>query len=146
MEINWIAILVGALIPMIMGFIWYSPMLFGKAWMASIGKTEADLKQTNMAVTLGISFILAAILSFFLYSFIGGLHDYIYSLEGEGDHYPHNFLHGTYHGAFAAIVMAIPVLVTNSLFEQRNWTNILINGSYWVITITLMGGVISLLL
>ena len=74
-----------------------------------------------------------------------GIHDYINSLNGEGA-YDHTFGHGAYHGGFMAILLAIPVLVTNSLFEQRSMSNILINGAYWIITIALMGGVMSLLM
>ncbi len=142
--LNWKAILVGALIPMFMGFIWYHPKLFGTIWMKSIGKTEEDLKKGSMPVIMGLSLVLSIVLSFFLYGMLG-IHDYITSLSGEGlTVYAHNFGHGAYHGAFKGVCLAIPVLVTNSLFEQRSKENIMINGAYWIATITLMSGVISL--
>lgn len=146
-NINWLGIIVGALVPMVMGMIWYSPPLFGKAWLTSIGKTEEELKAgSNMGVTMTLSLILSFLLSFFLYGMLG-IHDYITVLsEGEGSVYPHDFFHGMYHGAFLGVLVAAPVLITNSLFEQRGWTNILINAAYWILTVTLMGGVISLFL
>ncbi len=144
-NVNWIGILVGALVPMVMGMLWYSPPLFGKAWMKSIGKTEEDLKAgANMPVTLLLAFVFAFLLSFFLYGMLG-IHDYITALnDGEGATYAHGFGHGMYHGGFLGALVAAPVLVTNSLFEQRDWTNIIINAAYWILTIALMGGVISL--
>ena len=67
-NVNWLAILVGALVPMVMGFVWYNPNLFGNAWMRSIGKTEEELKAGgNMAVTMVLSLILSALLAFFCF-------------------------------------------------------------------------------
>ena len=31
-HLNWVAILVAAISTMIVGFVWYSPLLFAKAW------------------------------------------------------------------------------------------------------------------
>ena len=88
MEINYLAILLGALVPMVMGFIWYSPMLFGNAWMKSIGKTEEDLKKGNMPVIMGLSFLLSAVMAFFISNMLG-IHDYVSMLKDEGA-YAHN--------------------------------------------------------
>jgi hypothetical protein len=129
---------------MLMGFLWYHPKLFGTAWMKSIGKTEEDLKKGNMAVIMTLSLVLSMLLSFFIYGVLA-IHDYITSLGDTGlTAYDHSFGHGAFHGAFAAVCFAIPVLVTNSLFEQRKSMNILINAAYWIVTIALMGGVMSL--
>jgi len=32
-HLNWLAILVAAISTMVVGFLWYSPLLFAKAWM-----------------------------------------------------------------------------------------------------------------
>ena len=40
MAINYWAVLVAAVAYMILGAIWYSPILFGSAWMRLIGKTK----------------------------------------------------------------------------------------------------------
>ena len=46
---------------MVVGFLWYSPMLFGKMWMASMGKTMQDCKMTYMHLVqaAGVAFVLA---------------------------------------------------------------------------------------
>ncbi len=41
--INYLAVVVAAIAYMILGAIWYSPILFGKAWMTGIGKTKEQL-------------------------------------------------------------------------------------------------------
>lgn len=36
---NFVAIIVAALVPMIIGFIWYHPKVFGNTWMQVAGMT-----------------------------------------------------------------------------------------------------------
>jgi hypothetical protein len=43
------AVLVSALSTFLIGGLWYSPALFGKAWMRENGFTEESMKGTNMA-------------------------------------------------------------------------------------------------
>lgn len=38
------AILVAALIPFLLGFLWYSDALFGKAWLEAIGKSKEEIE------------------------------------------------------------------------------------------------------
>lgn len=133
-NLNWLCILVGALVPMVMGMIWYSPALFGKPWMNSINKTEEDLKKSNMPVILGISFVLSCLVAY-----------YITMLVGYHGPEEQTFLHGGFHAVMFCVMIALPVLITNSLFEQKSWTNIGINAVYWLVTFGLMGGVIGLL-
>ena len=64
-ELNWIGIVLAALTPTLIGAIWYHPKAFGKAWMESLGFTEADLKRGNMAITLGISFLMSLTLAYY---------------------------------------------------------------------------------
>jgi hypothetical protein len=54
------------------------------------------------------------------------------------------FKHGAFHGMLLSLMTAIPVLISNSLFEQRGATNILINSAYWVVAISLIRGVVTL--
>ena len=58
-SINHWAVLVSALSAFLLGGLWYSPVLFGKAWMAATGKSEAELQKGSPAVIFGTSFVLA---------------------------------------------------------------------------------------
>jgi hypothetical protein len=65
MTINWLAILVSALVPMLLGFIWYHPKVMGKVWMDACGFKEEDMKSTsNMGLIFGISFLMSLLLAF----------------------------------------------------------------------------------
>jgi hypothetical protein len=42
-EINYFAVLLATLATVMIGFLWYSPVLFGNAWMKEIGFKKEDL-------------------------------------------------------------------------------------------------------
>ncbi len=119
-----------------MGFIYYHPKVFGKVWMDSLGLKEEDLKKGNMGVILGISLVMSILLSMFLLVNVDGP-----GQEGAFD----SFKHGAFHGVLIGIMVAMPVLVTNGLFERKNLKNLAINTVNWVITLALMAGVIDAL-
>ena len=133
---NWIAVIIASLIPMIVGFIYYHKAVFGKAWMSSLGITEENLKGGNMAVIFGISLLMSLLMSMFI---LGNVD--VHGQEGVYD----TFKHGALHGFILAVMIAMPVLVTNGLFERKNFKNLGINTLYWIITFTLMGGVLDAL-
>ncbi len=155
---NFLAILGAALIPTVVGFIYYNPKFgLGKAWMNASGVTEDMTKKGNMAVILGVSLLLSAMLSFVLstlvihqmhiYSLFDGFTDAASQAEMEGllatygDRF-RSFGHGALHGAIAGLFIVLPVLGTNALFERKGFKYIAVNVGYWIITLALMGGVI----
>lgn len=42
MDVNWLAVCVGAVLAYALGALWYSNTLFGKKWRAGIGISETD--------------------------------------------------------------------------------------------------------
>jgi hypothetical protein len=36
-NVNWLAVVVGAVLSFLLGWLWYSPMLFGKRWAEGVG-------------------------------------------------------------------------------------------------------------
>lgn len=131
---NWLAIVIAALIPMIVGFAYYHKAVFGKAWMNSLGLKEEDLKAGNMGIIFGISLLMSFLLSMFM----------LVNVDGPGQEGAYDsFKHGAVHGVIVALLVATPVMVTNGLFERKNFKNLAINILYWVITLALMGGVID---
>jgi len=62
-HINWFSVLLGAVIYMVVGGIWYGPIA-GKAWMAEMGLTEEEIKAAgNPTSAMTKSFIAALFLS-----------------------------------------------------------------------------------
>ncbi len=133
-NVNWLSLILATLVPMVMGFVYYHKALFGKAWMASIGMTEEKAKEANMAVVFGVSIVMSFLIAFFMLNFCNGA-----GQEGEFD----TFKHGAAHGVIISLFFVIPIFITNGLFEQKSWTNMLINAGYWLITLAIMGGILD---
>lgn len=161
MPTNFYMFFVTALIPLVVGFIYYNPKVFGGQWMKINGFTEQTLREKgNPAVIFGVCYLLACMLSLAL-SFIvihqGGAvsaamsPDGTWSPEAIADinaymaKYGSNFRtfgHGAVHGFIAALFIALPIIATNALFERRGGKYIFIHWGYWAVTLVLMGGVL----
>lgn len=156
MEFNFIAIIVAALVPLIVGFIWYNPKVFGNAWMQASGITEEQIKGGNMAKIFGLALVFAFLLAFMLPTLVnhqmgavsltgGDIENALPSFQAFMDDYGdafRTFKHGVFHGVLAGIFIALPILGTNALFERKSAKYILINSGYWIVTLGIMGGII----
>ena len=62
--INIWAVLVATAVYFVIGSLWYSPFLLGKAWMKSIGKTQEELKMGphTMIGSIIISFVVPVLI------------------------------------------------------------------------------------
>ncbi|WP_415373886.1 DUF1761 domain-containing protein [Patiriisocius sp. Uisw_017] len=64
---NFIFAAVAALIPLIMGYIYYHPKVFGTKWMNFCGLTEEKLEKDNIAVIFGASYVLSFVFRLFVH-------------------------------------------------------------------------------
>ena len=72
-NVNYLHILVAAVVAMIAGYLWYSPYLFGNQWAKLSGmKMDGGSKQ-DMQKTYGISYLLAVVTAYMMSYFIGYL-------------------------------------------------------------------------
>lgn len=164
---NFVAIIVAALIPMIIGFIWYHPKVFGNTWMQVAGMTEEKVKTGNMALIFGLSFLLSLMLAVAINaiayhdSFVAGALYYVTDGTMNPDpaseagrwleYYKTNlaasnqtFKHGAFHGFFiGGLMIALPIMATNALFERKSFKYVAVNVGYWLVTLTLMGGLLA---
>lgn len=62
-------------------------------------------------------------------------------MENYGDNF-RTFKHGAFHGTIISLLLVLPVLATNALFERKGFKYIAINWGYWAVTLTLMGGTV----
>ena len=69
-HINWLAVLAAAVSTFVLGGLWYSPAVFGRAWMSANGLSQADLSKGNMARIFGLSFLFALVMSANLAAFL----------------------------------------------------------------------------
>lgn len=167
MEMNFLSLLLAALVPMVIGFIWYHEKVFGSAWMQAVGMTKEQINTGNMVLIFGVSFLCACLMAFGLTTiathdaFIGGA--LYYETNGSMNPDPasesgkwlqyykdnlaasnHTFKHGFFHGVLiAGIFVILPSTVTDALFERRSFKYMAIKAGYWLLTLGLMGGIIA---
>ena len=70
----------------------------------------------------------------------GSLFKQVMDLVGMGHR---TFGHGALHGTIAGLFIALPLTAINALFEMKSFKYIFINAGYWVVSMALMGGVLS---
>ncbi len=63
--INWLAVILAALIRMVVGTIWYSPVAFVKPWQAMTGVTEQSMR-AGLAKAVGVDAVLSLVMAFIL--------------------------------------------------------------------------------
>jgi hypothetical protein len=162
MIFNLPIIAAAALIPLLIGFIWYNPKTLGNAWMSAAGITEETMKGSNMALIFGLTYLFSFFASFALVGSIFHL-NHVFSLvmgdPGMSDpnsevslflkdvvaKYGSNFRtfkHGALHGAIVGITLALPIITVNALFERKGFKYIAINAGFWIVCFLLMGGVL----
>lgn len=150
-----------AIIPLIVGFIWYNPKAFGTAWMNATGLSPESGKTMNMPLVFGLTYVFGFFMSFVLSGIVihqGGLFSLMQESKGYTD--PpgaidalkaagalfetkfRSFKHGALHGTITGLFLLMPVLAINAMFERKSWKYILINAGYWIVCCILMGGII----
>lgn len=66
-NVTWVAVLVGAIISFLVGWLWYSPKLFGPKWAAGLGL------EMGTANTMPVGAMLAQIIGLLLMSWFVGV-------------------------------------------------------------------------
>lgn len=128
-SVNWIAVILAAIATFVIGGLWYSPLLFAKAWMKENGFSDEDLKSgTSPALIFGGSFVLELIAALAL-----GL------VLGPEATARSGAIAGALIGA-AWVATSIGVLY---LFERKSVRLFLINAGYFVVSFLVMGLIIG---
>jgi hypothetical protein len=156
MELNFYAILVAAASTLVVGAVWYSPMLFANAWMKESGLTEEQLKKGNMLKIFGLTFIFSIMIAMIMQvltihqfgaiGMVGGdptkaLPSYNAFMADYGTVF-RTFKHGALHGFMSGLFFALPVIAINGLFERKSWKYIFIHAGYWIVSLTIMGAIV----
>lgn len=127
-KLNWLAVGAAALSTFLLGGIWYSPALFGRAWQRETGLSDAQLQQRSLTVVFGTSFLLALIMAFNLAAFLQG---------------PPDLSWGMAAGALAGVGWVAMAMGVTYLFEARSLKLFLINAGYHAMSFVIMGAILG---
>jgi Protein of unknown function (DUF1761) len=124
-HVNWMAVIAAAVATFVIGGLWYSPLLFGRAWMGENGLTPEALRTGNRAKIFGLSFVFSLAMAANLAMFLSDAKTTTTwgALAG--------FLAG-----FGWVALGIAVI---ALFERRSWKYVMINGGYMTVAFVAMG-------
>jgi hypothetical protein len=125
--LNIWAVLAAAVSAFVLGGVWYSPVLFGKAWQRANG-SAADRPPAGAKI-FAISFVLSLVMAFNLAMFLNDPKTTLAWGAAAG------FLAG-----FGWVGMGIGIV---SLFERRPWSYVLVNGGYLTLALVWMGVILG---
>lgn len=128
-HVNWFAVVAAALSTFLLGGLWYSPVLFGRAWMTENGLSDEVLRKGNMTKIFGLSFVFSVLMAANLAMFLAD---------------PKTTTSwGATAGLLAGFGWVALGLTIIALFERRSWKYIAINGGYMTVAFVLMGTILG---
>ena len=128
-EVNWVAVTLCAVSSLVLGGLWYSPLLFAGPWQRAAGLSDEQAKSGDMALIFGGAFLLSLIAAAVFAMFLGsGM-----SLGAA-----------TAAGFSAGLYWVAASFGINYLFERRPLRLWLINGGYHALQFTLFGLLLGL--
>lgn len=127
--INYLALLVATVARFLFGWLWYSPLLFGKAWMSLTNCTLEDMKR-NMPKAIPADLIASFIMSFVL---VHAVHYAGATSAGQG----------AAVGFFNWLGFIATVMLATTLYEKRPIKLFLINSGFNLISLLFMGAIVA---
>ena len=134
----FIAVIVATIVSFVIGGIWYGPA-FGKAWMAALGKTEADKEAMRKRAPKGFA---AGLVGAFIASFVLGLLIQ-YARDAKVAQLPTGIAGGLVVGFLVWFGFLMTTGVSGAIFEGRPGKLVGINQGYAIISYLLMGAILG---
>ena len=135
----FIAVIVSTIASFVLGGIWYAGPVFGNAWMAALGKTEADKQAMRKQAPKGF---VAGIIGAFISSTILGI--FLLYGRGAGIGLPVGILGGIVVGFLVWFGFLLTTGVSGAIFEGRSSRLLGINLGFSIVSYLLMGAILGI--
>ena len=121
MEINFLSLLLAAFSPLVVGYVWYHPKVFGTIWMRESGTTSEKIASSNMVGIFVFSLVYAFLITMVLqtlvihqfgaFGMIGGTIEtakpsYSAFMVDYGNDF-RTFKHGALHGFITGLFLSL---------------------------------------
>ena len=127
-DIRFVAILVSTVAYMLIGWLWYSPLLFGRVWKEAVGLRDEELP--NPGPALAGSAAAGFIMSYMLGYFVMATHSVTW-----------------FTGMILGVIIWLGFVFTSQilgvLFASRPWKLFLIDVGYLGVALAAMGAIIG---
>lgn len=130
--LNYLAIGIAAVVSFLFGGIWYG--LFANAWMAAVGKTEDEIRNSgrSMPLLFGITFIAQLVMAWVLAGTIGHL--------GAGQV---TLWNGVLSAGFVWFGFVLTTMVVNHGYQDVKTSLTLIDSLHWLGVLLIQGAIIG---
>ena len=125
-ELNIWAVIVVSVLNMVIGSLWYSKLMFGKAWMRGIGFSDNETGAPPWVFI--IVYILGIVIAVVLGLFLQGVDS---ALAGMG------------YAALLSLGLVIPTIATHYLMEKRKGYFILIIAGHELVLFLVFGAILG---
>ena len=129
MHINYLAVVVAAVAGFLLGWGWYS--VFGKVWMAGLGKKQRRLRQ---GLCRSLPLVIAAVSCLVMAYMLAGLMGHLANVTIRG---------GVISAFFVWIGFVLTTVATNHAFEGMKPVVTAIDAGHWLAVLVLMGAIIG---
>lgn len=134
-HLNWLAVLVAAASAIVLGFLWYSPLLFAKPWMREMGYDINDkAKVKEMQKSAGPAYF-ASLVASFVSAFILALFFHWVRVQDV-----HEGLGVAFHVWLGFVAT---VQLTGALFMKQSMKLFAINTGYQLVCYLVMGTILA---
>lgn len=126
--INWISVLVAAIVAFAIGGLWYSPLLFSKLWQTELKLKDEEIKKANIPLIFSTTFFLNLISAVALKVLLGN---------------DSTLLIGLTSGLVVSVAWISTSLGINYLFSGKSFRLFLIDAGYFIVFFTVMGAILG---
>lgn len=127
-QLHWLAVITATVLAFVIGGLWYSPVLFGKGWMAENNLTPELVGKRNQGIVFGASFVLLLFAAVVLAMFLGNKATAVTGLAA---------------GLLVGVGWIATSLGVLYLFEARSLRLFAINAGYLIVTFAVMGTILG---
>ena len=135
--VNWLAILVAAIVIFALGGLWYSPILFSKRWLALQNKTEEQMRAeaagANMPLMYASAFITGLIIAWAMALIFAHIANDVAL----------NAAHGALFGALLWLGFAATTSYATALFSGKPRQLWFIDSAYNLVSFVLAGIILA---
>ncbi len=113
---------------LILGGIWYSPVLFAKPWLSAMGMKKEDMAGGGKSILLALLPSVVMVLAVAYFAHVTSTH---------------GVWRGFYLGLKLGLGFITAQLVLNNLFQKGNWKLVAIDSGYAVVGLGLVGAILA---
>lgn len=130
---SYLAVLVASVVAFVIGFLWYSPLLFGRIWIKLMGFSKNEIrkaKNKNMTLVMILGFLSTVVMAYFL--------NYLINSLGYTD-----AVSGGLIGFIVWLGFLATTMLGSVLWEGKPFSLYLINTTHHLVNYVVMGAILG---